>query len=134
MLPCGPDHFLLLPECVEGVDEGDGVRGSEEALGISRVMRAGLTYQAERQELSLAGGSGGRRARSVVSLERAGPGVGGGVVLPLSVSVGLALELLLTDVLVGVGSLVLDLDGGGDGDERNDEFHFYIITINDGLL
>ena len=127
MLPCGPDHFWLVPE-------GESVSEPEEAHGISRVivMRAGLTYQSER--LSLAGGSGGRRQGSVVSLERAGPGVGGGVVLPLSVSVGLALELLLTDVLVGVVSAVVDLDGSNDGDKGSDEFHFYIITINGGLL
>merc|ERR1712139_207425 len=86
MLPCGPGHFRL-------ISEGKSDSVPEEALGISRVMRsrAGLTYQSVR--LSLAGGSG-RREGSVVSLERAGPGVGGGVVLPLSVSVGRALELL----------------------------------------
>ena len=116
MLPCGPVHFWLVPE-------GESVSEPEEAHGISRVMRAGLTYQQTVRRLSLAGGSGGRREGSVVSLERAGPGVGGGVVLPLSVSVGLALELLLTDVLVGVVSAVVDLDGGGDGDQGSDEFH-----------
>ena len=64
-------------------------------------------------------GSEGEDSRldcSVVSLERAGPGVGGGVVLPLSVSVGLALELLLTDVFVGVVSV--DLGGGDEGEEE----------------
>ena len=66
-----------------------------------------------------------RRGYSVVSLERASPGVGGGVVLPLSVSVGLALELLLTDVLVGV--VGVDLGGGDEGDKGSDEFHYLIL-------
>ena len=39
---------------------------------------------------------------SVVCLERAGPGVGGGVVFPFSVSVGFTFELLLSDVLISV--------------------------------
>ena len=52
---------------------------------------------------------------SIVRLERAGPGVGGGVVFPLSVSVGLALELLLSDVLVGVSLSRLLADGTGLG-------------------
>ena len=120
MLPCGPVHFWLVPE-------GESVSEPEEAHGISRVMRAGLTYQQTVRRLSLAGGSGGRREGSVVSLERAGPGVGGGVVLPLSVSVGLALKLLLSDVFVGVGLgvLLVDLRGRHSGDEGNeDELHF----------
>ena len=59
---------------------------------------------------------------SVVSLERAGPGVGGGIVFPLSVSIGFALELLLTDVLIGV----VGVDSGsrnGSDHSGNDEFH-----------
>ena len=72
---------------------------------------------------------------SVVGLEWAGPGVGGGIVFPLSVSVGFALELLLSDVLVGVslGGLLLNAGslGGGDGDEGKDEgiFHFTFFKI-----
>ena len=63
-----------------------------------------------------------RSSCSVVSLEWAGPGVGGGIVFPLSVSVGLALELLLSDVLVGVSSGRLLLKGGGlGGDGKNGE-------------
>ena len=58
---------------------------------------------------------------SVVSLERAGPGVGGGVVFPLSVSIGFALELLLTDVLIGV--VGVDSGGRNSSDHGNDEFH-----------
>ena len=51
---------------------------------------------------------------SVVSLEWAGPGVGGSVIFPFSVSVGLALKLLFTNVFVSVS--------GGDGNE-GEEFH-----------
>ena len=60
---------------------------------------------------------------SVVSLERARPGVGGGVVFPLSVSVGLALELLLSDVLIGVEGSGLLINGGGrnGSDEEGDD-------------
>ena len=67
---------------------------------------------------------------SVVSLERAGPGVGGGVVLPLSVPVSLALELLFSNVLVRVlvHGFLLDRSslGGGNGEGGEDErvFHF----------
>ena len=59
---------------------------------------------------------------SVVSLEWAGPGVGGGIVFPLSVSVGLAFKLLFSDVLISVGSgaLLLDGAGRGEGDEGED--------------
>ena len=64
---------------------------------------------------------------SVVSLEWAGPGVGGGVVFPLSVSVGFALELLFSDVLIGVvdNGLLLDLESGDGGDksEKDGVFH-----------
>ena len=64
---------------------------------------------------------------SVVGLEWAGPGVGGGIVFPLSVSVGFALELLLSDVLISVSLSLLLLNGssGGGGNEcENDgEFH-----------
>ena len=64
---------------------------------------------------------------SVVSLEWAGPGVGGGVVFPLSVSVGFALELLFSDVLIGVvdNGLLLDLESrdGGDKSEKDGVFH-----------
>ena len=65
---------------------------------------------------------------SVVGLEWAGPGVGGGIVFPLSVSVSLALELLLSDVLISVGhsGFLLNGTGGGNGNEGEDssgEFH-----------
>ena len=53
--------------------------------------------------------------RSVVLLEWAGPGVGGGIVFPFSVSVGLALQLLFSDVLVGVSAGGLLLNAGGIG-------------------
>ena len=75
------------------------------------------------------------RLSSVVSLEWASPGVGGGVIFPFSVSVGLALELLLSDVLVGVSLSGLLLNGGGlgggDGDEGEEEgvFHFTFFKI-----
>ena len=66
---------------------------------------------------------------SVVSLEWAGPGVGGGIIFPFSVSVSLALELLLSDVLVGVlvGGLLRDGGGRGGGNKGDDgeQFHFY---------
>ena len=39
-----------------------------------------------------------------VFLEGAGPGVGGGVILPLAVSVSFAFKLLLTDVFISVVS------------------------------
>ena len=69
-----------------------------------------------------------RSSCSVVSLEWAGPGVGGGIVFPLSVSVSLAFELLLSDVFISVGNSVLLLDGtsrgGGDeGEDNGNEFH-----------
>ena len=75
---------------------------------------------------------------SIVALEGAGPGVGGGIVFPDSVSVSLALELLLSDVLVGVsggGSLLLLKGGGlgeGDGDNGEDDrkFHFNFRICN----
>ena len=88
---------------------------------------AGVNDEAQRETCSIRTGLGGnhRRPCSVVSLERAGPGVGGSVVLPLSVSVGLALELLLTDVFVGVVSV--DLGGGDEGDKGSDEFHYLIL-------
>ena len=58
---------------------------------------------------------------SVVGLEWAGPGVGGGVVFPLSVSVGFAFKLLLSDVFISVS----DTDGGDGGNKGNkgSEFH-----------
>ena len=63
------------------------------------------------------------RSCSVVSLEWAGPGVGGGIVFPLSVSIGLALELLLSNVLISVGNGVLLVnDGGRDGGEGGNEY------------
>jgi hypothetical protein len=65
-----------------------------------------------------------QRSSSVVSLEWASPGVGGGVVFPLSVSVGLAFKLLLSDVLIGVSLR----DGGslGDGEEGQDGGVFHL--------
>ena len=60
---------------------------------------------------------------SVVSLEWAGPGVGGGVVFPLSVSVSLALKLLFSDVFVSVESSLFNLGGGNGSEEKGDEFH-----------
>ena len=57
---------------------------------------------------------------SVVGLEWAGPGVGGGVVFPLSVSVGFAFKLLFSDVFISVS----DVDGRDGGDKGNEgEFH-----------
>ena len=83
-----------------------------------------MTYQVYVLRLGIGGGSDRRRS-SVVSLERAGPGVGGGVVFPFYVSVGFAFELLLSDVLVGVSLSGLLLDagsfGGGNGDEGEEE-------------
>ncbi len=57
---------------------------------------------------------------SVVSLEWAGPGVGGGIVFPLSVSVSLALEFLLSDVFIGVlvGRFLLDGSSRGWSNEE----------------
>ena len=70
---------------------------------------------------------------SVVSLEWASPGVGGGIVFPLSVSVGFALKLLLSDVLISVSGHVLNGDsgGGGNGNECEDGgvFHFTFFKI-----
>tara|TARA_B110000305_G_C19088740_1_gene469738 strand:- start:72 stop:323 length:252 start_codon:yes stop_codon:yes gene_type:complete len=83
-----------------------------------------MTYQVYVLRLGIGGGSDRRRS-SVVSLERAGPGVGGGVVLPLAVAVGLALKLLLTDILVGV--VGVDLHGDGSGKDGKDELHFLIL-------
>ena len=57
---------------------------------------------------------------SVVGLEWAGPGVGGGVVFPLSVSVGFAFEFLFSDVFISV-SLVDGRDSGDKSDKG--EFH-----------
>ena len=57
---------------------------------------------------------------SVVGLEWAGPGVGGGIVFPLSVSVGFAFKLLLSDVFISV-SLVDGRDSGDKSDKG--EFH-----------
>ena len=57
------------------------------------------------------------KSYSVVGLEWAGPGVGGGVIFPLSVSVGLALEFLFSDVLISVSLSLLDRDGGYGGDK-----------------
>ena len=55
---------------------------------------------------------------SVVGLEWAGPGVGGGVVFPFSVSVGLAFKLLFSDVFIGVaGSLFHGSNGGNEGED-----------------
>merc|ERR1712137_222652 len=86
-------HFLWVAPCFRLARSTfrprTGVSGSEEAHGISRVRAAGCAYK-HTQRLSLGGSD--RRGCSVVSLERASPGVGGSVVLPLSVSVGLALE------------------------------------------
>ena len=57
---------------------------------------------------------------SVVGLEWAGPGVGGGIVFPLSVSVGFAFKLLFSDVFISVS----DVDGRDSGDKGNKgEFH-----------
>ena len=65
---------------------------------------------------------------SVVSLEWAGPGVGGGVVFPLSVSIGLAFELLFSDVFIGimVGRFLVHGGGAGYSEESQDDgiFHF----------
>ena len=65
---------------------------------------------------------------SVVGLEWAGPGVGGGIVFPLSVSVGLALKLLLSDILVGVSlsGFLINGVGGSNSNEGQDDgiFHF----------
>ena len=70
---------------------------------------------------------------SVVSLEWASPGVGGGIVFPLSVSVGFALEFLLSDILIGISlsGLVLNGGGGGNGDHGKDGsvFHFTFFKI-----
>ena len=57
---------------------------------------------------------------SVVGLEWAGPGVGGGIVFPLSVSVGFAFKLVFSDVFISVS----DVDGRDSGDKGNKgEFH-----------
>ena len=64
---------------------------------------------------------------SVVGLEWAGPGVGGGVVFPFSVSVGLAFKFLLSDVFIGVSGV--DSRGGGDKGNKGSEFHFSLILI-----
>ena len=80
---------------------------------------------------------------SVVGLEWASPGVGGGIVFPLSVSVGFALELLLSDVLIGVSlGLLLLKRSSGDGSNKGEddgEFHDccknnYNISITRKLL
>ena len=65
---------------------------------------------------------------SIVSLEWAGPGVGGGIVFPLSVSVGFALKLLLSDVFIGVSLSILLLNGGSrgggnEGEDNGSDFH-----------
>ena len=72
-----------------------------------------------------------RRSSSVVSLEWASPGVGGGVVFPLSVSVGLALKLLFSDILIGVSLSDGGGFGGGNGDEgqKGSVFHFTFFKI-----
>ena len=65
-------------------------------------------------------------SRSVVSLERAGPGVSGSVIFPFSVSIGLALEFLLSDVLVGVllgGFLLNGVSGSQSNECQDDKFH-----------
>ena len=55
---------------------------------------------------------------SVVGLEWAGPGVGGGIVFPFSVSVGLAFEFLFSDVFIGVaGSLFHGSNGGNESED-----------------
>ena len=59
-------------------------------------------------------------SHSVVGLEWAGPGVGGGIVFPFSVSVSFAFELLLSDVFISVFH-VDGRDGGDKGDKG--EFH-----------
>ena len=61
-------------------------------------------------------------SNSVVGLEWAGPGVGGGIVFPLSVSVGFAFKLLFSDVFIGVS----DVDGRGGGDKGNDSSEFHL--------
>ncbi len=58
---------------------------------------------------------------SVVGLEWAGPGVGGGIVFPLSVSVGFAFEFLLSDVFISV----VNVDGG-DGGDKGDKGEFHL--------
>ena len=106
-------------------DENMEDKPREMGLGCS----VETTHQAVQCFTTLLGSEGenSRLDYSVVSLKRAGPGVGGGVVLPLSVSVGLALKLLLSDVFVGVGLgvLLVDLGGRHGSDEGNeDELHF----------
>ena len=65
----------------------------------------------------------GRSSYSVVSLEWAGPGVGGGVIFPFSVSVGFALEFLFSDVFICVFN---SRDSCEDCEEG--EFHFDYLT------
>ena len=55
---------------------------------------------------------------SVVLLEWAGPGVGGGVVFPFSVSVSLALEFLFPDVLISVQTSGLLVGGLGTSESN----------------
>ena len=64
---------------------------------------------------------------SVVGLEWASPGVGGGVVFPLSVSIGLALKLLFSDILIGVSLslLLLNRSSGGSGNKGEDDGEFH---------
>ena len=62
---------------------------------------------------------------SVVGLEWASPGVGGGIVFPLSVSISFALEFLLSDILIGVSLGFFLFHGGNSGNKSEDggEFH-----------
>ena len=122
-----------------------GVSTKQTVLAIcGRVCASALTWLT-RAAMALiykvyhAGGRPGESAwnwlsgSSVVSLEWAGPGVGGGIIFPFSVSVSLALEFLLSDVLIGVlvGGFLLDGGGWSGGDEGEDsgEFHFALLKI-----
>ena len=71
---------------------------------------------------------------SIVSLERTGPGVGGGIVLPFSISVGFAFEFLFSDVFVCIWLSILLLNCGGrssgnEGEDNSGEFHSILKFI-----